>query len=100
MRDHPTSQHPESQSGDPSAMRKRSVLIAGHSTSVSLEAAFWEALRAVAAERGCSINALVEAVDRDRTGNLSSALRVFVLRCRATTTSPCAHAREAPMCGL
>ena len=69
-------------------MKKRSILIAGHATSVSLEAAFWDALRGIAAARGCSVNAVVEAVDRERTGNLSSALRVFVLRhCRGEAPS-------------
>ena len=56
------------------------MLIAGHPTSVSLEAAFWDALKDIAAERGCSLNSLVEAVDGARTDNLSSALRVFVLQ--------------------
>jgi predicted DNA-binding ribbon-helix-helix protein len=60
-------------------LQKRSVTIAGHPTSVSLEAAFWEALKRIAAERGVSVNALIEAVDQERCGNLSSALRVFVL---------------------
>ena len=61
------------------SLRKRSVLIAGHSTSVSLEEPFWDALKDIAASRGLSLNALVESVDGDRSGNLSSALRVFVL---------------------
>lgn len=61
-------------------MRKRSVTLAGHQTSISLEAAFWDALRAIAAEHGLSVNALVERIDEGRTGNLSSAIRVFVLR--------------------
>ena len=60
-------------------IRKRSVLIAGHPTSVSLEAPFWDALKEIAAARGCSVGALVESVDDSREGNLSSALRVFVL---------------------
>lgn len=60
-------------------LQKRSVTIAGHPTSVSLEPAFWEVLKRIAAGRGCSVNALIEAVDQDRRGNLSSALRVFVL---------------------
>jgi len=60
-------------------LRKRSVLIAGHSTSVSLEEPFWQALREIAAARGCSLNALVESVDGSRAGNLSSTLRVFAL---------------------
>jgi predicted DNA-binding ribbon-helix-helix protein len=58
---------------------KRSVRIAGHPTSVSVEAPFWHALAEIAARRGQSLNALLAAIDRERTGNLSSAIRVFVL---------------------
>jgi predicted DNA-binding ribbon-helix-helix protein len=61
------------------ALRKRSVTIAGHRTSVSLEAPFWDALKEIADERGLSLNALIAKVDRTRADNLSSALRVFVL---------------------
>ncbi len=61
-------------------LRKRSVVIAGHATSVSLEAAFWDALKDIATRRGTSLNALVASVDAGRQGNLSSALRLFVLR--------------------
>lgn len=60
-------------------IRKRSVVVAGHRTSVSLESAFWSELKAIAAERRQSINELVESVDKGRAGNLSSALRLFVL---------------------
>ncbi len=60
-------------------LRKRSVTIAGHRTSVSLEQAFWEALKDIAAADGTSINALVAGIDADRSGNLSSGLRVYVL---------------------
>ena len=60
-------------------MKKRSVLIAGHPTSVSLEEEFWDALKGVAAARGVSVNALIEEIDAGRAGNLSSAIRVFVL---------------------
>jgi predicted DNA-binding ribbon-helix-helix protein len=60
-------------------IRKRSVLVAGHQTSISLESTFWSALKDIARARETSINALVTEVDRDRDGNLSSALRVFVL---------------------
>lgn len=59
---------------------KRSVRIAGHSTSVSLEPEFWEALKAIAAARGVSLNAVVAEVDGQRSTNLSSALRVHVLK--------------------
>jgi predicted DNA-binding ribbon-helix-helix protein len=59
---------------------KRSLVVAGHRTSVSLEDAFWRRLKAIAAERGLSVNALAAAVDAARgEANLSSALRVFVL---------------------
>ena len=60
-------------------MKKRSVLIAGHPTSVSLEEEFWDVLKELAQARGCSLNALIEEIDAGRTGNLSSAIRVFVL---------------------
>ena len=66
-------------SADPGLLRKRSIRIAGHQTSVSLENAFWEALAAIARRRGLSVNTLVTEIDGRRTGNLSSAIRVFVL---------------------
>lgn len=60
---------------------KRSVAIAGHATSVSLEGPFWDALRAIAAEEGVSVQALIGRIDAERAGqNLSSAVRVYVLR--------------------
>jgi len=59
---------------------KRSVMIAGHRTSVSLEAEFWGALQEVAQGRGQSVQALIGAIDSERGArNLSSAIRVFVL---------------------
>jgi predicted DNA-binding ribbon-helix-helix protein len=59
---------------------KRSLAIAGHRTSVSLEFAFWEALKAIADARGQSLASVVAAIDAERGGaNLSSAIRVFVL---------------------
>lgn len=58
---------------------KHSVRIAGHATSVSLEAPFWEALCEIAALRRLSVNALLAAIDAERGGNLSSAVRLFVL---------------------
>ncbi len=69
-------------------MNKRSVTIAGHRTSISLEDAFWDELQHLAAARGVSVNALVgeidaarvrEAQDGEDTGGLSSALRLAVL---------------------
>ena len=61
-----------------SRLRKRSVRIAGHLTSVSMEEVFWKALNKIASGRSMSINALITEIDRTRDGNLSSALRVYV----------------------
>lgn len=61
------------------AIAKRSLVIDGHRTSVSLEDAFWRRLRAIAKQRGVSLNRLVAEIDRGRDGNLSSAIRLFVL---------------------
>lgn len=59
---------------------KRSIVLAGHKTSVSLEDAFWNGLREIAGERRIALSNLVAAIDRDRQlGNLSSAIRLFVL---------------------
>ncbi len=61
--------------------RKRSLTIAGHRTSISLEAEFWDALKAIAVTRGRTLPGLVSEVDAARgTRNLSSALRVHVLQ--------------------
>ncbi len=74
-------------SSDTGQLRKRSVLIAGHQTSVSLENAFWAALKRIAEARGVSVNRLITDIDRQRpgnlSGNLSSAIRIFVLGNRA-----------------
>jgi predicted DNA-binding ribbon-helix-helix protein len=65
-------------------IKKRSVRIAGHATSISLEAEFWQALGEIAAGRGVSVAALVAAIDAERGTGLSSTIRVFVLQsCRA-----------------
>lgn len=64
---------------DPAAPRKRSVTLAGHATSISMEDVFWRRLGQFATERGQSVNALVADIDRTRTTNLSSAVRVWVL---------------------
>jgi len=61
------------------AVQKRSVTIAGHRTSVSLEPEFWAGLKEIAEAEAISLAALIGKVDSARTSNLSSALRVFVL---------------------
>jgi predicted DNA-binding ribbon-helix-helix protein len=61
-------------------MKKRSVKISGHPTSVSLEDEFWTALQDIATRRALSLNALIAEIDDNRkTANLSSALRIYVL---------------------
>jgi predicted DNA-binding ribbon-helix-helix protein len=63
----------------PIRLRKRSVVIAGHRTSLSLEEPFWTALKEIAARRGLSLARLIAEIDATRSGNLSSAARVYVL---------------------
>jgi predicted DNA-binding ribbon-helix-helix protein len=63
--------------------QKRSVLIAGHATSISLEPMFWQALEGAAKLRGCPVNALVAEIDAERLGakrtpNLTSAIRQWL----------------------
>jgi predicted DNA-binding ribbon-helix-helix protein len=59
---------------------KRSIVIAGHKTSVSLEDAFWKGLKEIAATRNIPLSDLVSTIDNERQhGNLSSAIRLFVL---------------------
>jgi predicted DNA-binding ribbon-helix-helix protein len=66
-------------------MRKRSISLKGHRTSVSLEDAFWRALEKLAAIDGCSLPKLISEIDRTRMKEmpppgLASALRVYVLK--------------------
>lgn len=59
---------------------KRSIVIAGHKTSVSLEDQFWDALKEIAAEKRSTLSEVVASIDSGRhQGNLSSAIRLFVL---------------------
>lgn len=63
-----------------SGIVKRSIVIDGHKTSVSLEDPFWSALKEIALEKQETLSGLVASIDRDRRqGNLSSAIRLFVL---------------------
>jgi predicted DNA-binding ribbon-helix-helix protein len=63
-----------------SSVVKRSIVIAGHKTSVSLEDAFWKGLKEIAGGREMTLSDLVAAIDSDRRhGNLSSAIRLYVL---------------------
>ncbi len=59
---------------------KRSVIVGGHKTSVSLEAAFWSSMKEISAARSVTLSELVGEIDTAREqGNLSSAIRLFVL---------------------
>jgi predicted DNA-binding ribbon-helix-helix protein len=63
-----------------SLVLKRSIVIAGHKTSVSLEDSFWKGLKEIARGRDLALSDMVAAIDSERAqGNLSSALRLFVL---------------------
>ncbi|MEO1676973.1 MAG: ribbon-helix-helix domain-containing protein [Pseudomonadota bacterium] len=74
---------------------KRSLTVAGHRTSVSLEDAFWEAFRDIAVARGQSVNALATEIDRARgmDAGLASAIRLFVLRDYQVRLGLCADAK-------
>ena len=64
-----------------SSVVKRSIVVAGHKTSISLEDDFWRMLKEIAKERDLTLSELVAKIDSERQlGNLSSAIRLFVLR--------------------
>ena len=60
-------------------MQKRSLTIHGHRTSISLEEPFWVALNDIAKARQQSVASLVQMIDKERIGGLSSAIRMFIL---------------------
>ena len=63
-----------------SAVTKRSVVIGGHKTSVSLEEPFWSEVRSIANAEQITVSSLLRRIDRERSNaNLSSAIRVYVL---------------------
>ena len=76
---------------------KRSIVVAGHKTSISLEDAFWQELKGIAAGRGMTLSDLVGAIDSGRRhGNLSSAIRLFVLEHLQARTGGMDEAQQAP----
>jgi predicted DNA-binding ribbon-helix-helix protein len=82
-----------------SPVAKRSIVVAGHKTSVSLEDAFWNGLKEIAGGRHLTLSELVATIDSARAhGNLSSALRLFVLDHYRAQIS--AEAREVPLSGV
>lgn len=67
-------------SGEENALKKHSIIIAGHQTSITLENIFWYNLKKIAKMQSISLNALITDIDSTRQTNLSSAIRVFVLK--------------------
>jgi predicted DNA-binding ribbon-helix-helix protein len=85
-----------------SLVAKRSIIIAGHKTSVSLEEPFWRGLKDIAQDQHMSLSAMVEKIDANRKrGNLSSALRLFILDRVRTLSSEfsAAHVEAAKLNG-
>jgi predicted DNA-binding ribbon-helix-helix protein len=75
---------------------KRSIVIGGHKTSVSLEDAFWKGLKEIASTRDATLSEMVSAIDTGRAhGNLSSAIRLFVLDHYRTMIGPVAGTRSS-----
>jgi predicted DNA-binding ribbon-helix-helix protein len=75
---------------------KRSIVIAGHKTSVSLEEAFWRSLKEIARERGTTLSELVASIDSNRRhGNLSSAIRLYVLDHYRSSAAASGHRGDA-----
>ena len=80
-----------------SAITKRSVVIGGHKTSVSLEEPFWSAVREIADAQHMTVASLLRQIDLDRRNtNLSSAIRVFVLENLRTQTGTLHNGSGAP----
>lgn len=65
---------------DENALKKHSIVIAGHQTSITLENIFWHHLKSIAQARDVSLSLLISEIDARRQVNLSSAVRVFVLK--------------------
>ncbi|MCK9918975.1 ribbon-helix-helix domain-containing protein [Microbacteriaceae bacterium K1510] len=81
------------------AIIKRSIVLDGHKTSVSLEDEFWEGLREIAERNRANVSSLVRQIDHERkAGNLSSAIRVYVFNhFRGRTKSEQPAAVEQPL---
>ena len=61
-------------------IHKHSVVLSGHATSLCLEDEFWQALKEIATQKGIALRQLLMQIDNTHTGNLSSAIRVYVLK--------------------
>ena len=80
-----------------SAVIKRSIVLDGHKTSVSLENEFWDALREIAVRENTALSTLVGKIDHDRNScNLSSAIRVYVFNYFRARVGDAAQGRPSP----
>lgn len=61
-------------------MRKHSIVLSGHATSFCLEDAFWDTLKEIAQQKGMAVRQLMMEIDNTHTGNLSSAVRLYILQ--------------------
>jgi predicted DNA-binding ribbon-helix-helix protein len=81
-----------------SLVAKRSIVVGGHKTSVSLEEAFWKGLKEIASNRNITLSDLVSSIDCERLhGNLSSAIRLFILDHYRTMISSAAAVRSSDL---
>lgn len=62
-----------------SILEKHSIMISGHRTSITLERIFWQNLQSYAQHQNCSLQKVIETIDRHRQGSLSSAIRVWLM---------------------
>jgi predicted DNA-binding ribbon-helix-helix protein len=77
---------------------KRSIVIGGHKTSVSVEDAFWKGLKEIASKRELTLSQLIGSIDAERRhGNLSSGLRLFVLDYYRSKINPALANRESDL---
>lgn len=60
------------------SLKKHSINLFGHQTSITIENVFWDTLKSIAHQKNISLKSLIEKIDQSRKGNLSSALRVYV----------------------
>ncbi len=60
-------------------LKKHSIVISGHQTSVTLENIFWNLLKRTAKEKGVSLSKIISEIDLNRKGNLSSAIRIYIV---------------------
>jgi predicted DNA-binding ribbon-helix-helix protein len=81
-----------------SLVTKRSIVVGGHKTSVSLEEAFWKGLKEIASNRNVTLSELVSSIDCERLhGNLSSAIRLFILEHYRTMINSATAVRSADL---